>query len=425
MIEIWTNGKLTQLSFRASSSAIKIVDRFEATAIDPPDAPSGDGAKAWGQYLDDEHHSKAQWGFYGTSAGVQALADKLRVLDGSEEREDGDLIASALKQLPEEVPPSDPRFSTKAEKGDFDNIVKLAFIADGLRPDKIDVHDGADTPPIVATILDRAVGGKFWSSRQGDDEERRSKERFFPTAYVVMVLQRYQRARRHPTYRDARVWLAKRYVHDATLDSPANNALVGLALLDPREDVSARVAVIDQALRLAQSRLTRWAAEMKDVVIDRPIFYGFSLGTRTDYCFLHPEILAALYFLRRGSPKASRAFVLRVMRTLTDNVLARGGFIGQNGVMSTVDQLWAMRLITEFRQAADQPRGSAYLLPVRDQRALARTWPSRIAWASTAVLAGVSLTVLATGHLWAGIAAGLGGTLIQVAALFVVPLGDD
>lgn len=417
-MDLWTKGNVERIAARSSTAAIKIVDRLEHKAVDPPEAPD---AKAWGQYLDDEHHSRVQWGIYGTSAGIQTVALKLRTLDTNTDVGAERLVRLALKQLPEEVPTSEARFAKKQEKGDFDNIIKLAFIADALRPNRPDVPRG-ETPPLIDQILDRAVEGKFWSARPGDDEERYSKERFFPTAYVVLVLQRYEHARAHAVYREARTWLADRLRNDQQLDTPSNNALTGLALLDPHESHTARPQGIVDALALVQRRLITWGSAEREIVIDRPVFYGFSMRSRNDYGFLHPELLAALFLLRRGSPPAGRAFVLRVMRALTDNVDRRGGFVGQNGVMSTVDQLWAMRVITAFREAYDADR--LQVTPVRDQRALVQTPRSRFMAFIVIVLLAVGIVMVTADPFWPGVGAIVAGVLLAVAPILIAD-GDD
>src|SRR4051794_19685156 len=111
-MDIWTPRKLEKMAGRATTAAIRIVDRFEAAAIDPPEAPDDDEAKAWGQYLDEEHRTLDQWGFYGTSAGIQVLAMKQRGM-ATDPDEGVRLIALALKQLPQDVDTTDPRFDAK------------------------------------------------------------------------------------------------------------------------------------------------------------------------------------------------------------------------------------------------------------------------------------------------------------------------
>jgi hypothetical protein len=422
-MEIWTPGKLNEVAGRATTAAVRIVDRLEAAAIDPPEAPAPDDAKAWGQYLDDEHRTADQWGFYGTSAAVQVLALKQRAM-ATDPEADVRLIELALKQLPADPQTTDPRFDQKRTKGDFENIIKLAFIADALLPGS-DYVEADPPPPVIAEIIDRAVDGQFWSSRLPDDPDRRTKERAFPTAYVLLVLQRFRAARTSPAYNNARIWLAERVIQDELLDRPAMNALAGLALLDRNETDQARPGVVANALGRCQERVLTWARTQNNIVIDRPVFFGFSLRNRNDYAFLHPEVLAAFFLLRRGNPPTGRAFVLRVMRYLSDNIVNAGGFIGQNGVMSTVDQMWAMRLITEFRAIRDSPGGRARLLPVRDQRALLQDSRSRLLAIVAAILAAGGI-VLATSDSWkSAVGAWAVAVLMLFANVFAIPVKDD
>jgi hypothetical protein len=421
VIELWTKAKLDRIAGRASTSAIRIVDRFEEAVITPPE--SFDEAKAWGQYLDEEHRSDQQWGFYGTSAGIQTLATKQQAFGTDTDADRVRLIPLALKQLPSDATTGDERFAQKRQKGDFENIIKLAFIADALCPGIDDVTT-ADTPAIVHEIVHRAVNEQFWSSRARSDDARFMKERIFPTAYVLLVLQRYQAARSDPTYQKARVWLAERVVHDEGLDTPANNALIGLALLDQHETAGARQGVVAAALERCKTRLQAWATKQKIIVIDRPVFYGFSLGARNDYCFLHPEILASLLFLRLGNSRRTRSFVLRVMRCLTDNIIGAHGFIGQNGVMSSVDQMWAMRLISEFRAQHDGADGPRRLLPIFDQRLRLVDRRSRVFVVIALLLVGLGGIASTTSPL-AGLGAWLLAIVVFAAQALMAPGKDD
>jgi hypothetical protein len=421
-MEVWTPGKLDQIAGRASTSAIRIVERFEKTAITPTDVPGDADSKAWGQYLDDEHHSDSQWGFYGTSAGIQALMMKQRVF-GTDPERINPLIMLALKQLPADISTTDSRFEHKRSKGDFENIIKLAFIADALEPHDDDVAD--QPPPVVSTILSLAVNKEFWSSRVATDKARLNKERIFPTACILLVLQRYRAARGDSVYKDARLWLAERVVQDHALDTPANNALIGLALLDRHETKDARPHGIATALQSCEDRLLEWTDSQRTIVIDRPIFYGFSLGTRTDYSFLHPELLTALFLLRRGNPPKGRAYVLRVMKHLTDNIINHNGFVGQNGVMSSVDQMWAMRLIAEFRAVRDSDDGRQRLLPVRDQRVLLRDNRSRVVAVIVVLLVALGFALATSTSFVAGIGAWTVAVLMLLGNVFAIPVKGD
>jgi hypothetical protein len=421
MIDLWTKRRLEETSGKATTAMTRMAERFERTAIVPQGAPPD--AKAWGQYLDDEHHSDRQWGFYGTSAAINTLT--IKELDTADPRPaDDPLIKAGSAFLPTNPATTEAHFASKRAKGDFDNIIKLAFIADGLVPwmDNVPV---ADTPEVVRAILSRSVNNRFWSSRMGNDPAREHKERLFPTAYIVMVLQRYEEARRHAAYIAARKWLAER-VKDNKVDTPATNALIGLALLDPHEKPENRIGAIDSALKTCQTRLIRWGRTQKVIIIDRPVFYGFSIGDRNSYSFLNPEILAALFLLKRGNPHRGRRFVLGVINALADNTVD-GGFTGQNGVMSAVDQMWASRLLGRFLTVKDEPGGITRLLPVRDQRAFLVDTRSRIVAVVALAVAALGVVALTAenGLSMKSIGAWVAAVLLLLANPFVMPGKDD
>src|SRR5262249_12873345 len=85
------------------------------------------------------------------------------------------------------------------------------------------------------------------------------------------------------------------------------------------------------------------------VFVNRPVFEGFNVGATTDYTFLNPELLAALFLLRQDNPPRTRSFVLKTVDRVQAAVPEQRGFIGQVGMEATVDQLWAIRLLTTFR----------------------------------------------------------------------------
>jgi hypothetical protein len=421
MIDFWTKGRLEETAGKATSAMARMVERFEAKGVSPDGAPTG--AKAWGQYLDDEHHSTRQWGFYGTSAAVVTLT--IKELDTADPRPaTNPLIVAGSRCLPSDPEATDAHYADKHAKGDFDNIIKLAFIVDGIEPWDEDVKT-ADTPEVVREILARSVNDRFWSSRLRDDPAREHKERLFPTAYIVMVLQRFEEARDHTAYKEARKWLADR-VKDEKFNTPATNALIGLALLDPHERPANRIAAITDALTLCQTRLIRWGRDQRVVTIDRPVFYGFSIGDRNSYCFLNPEILATLFLLKRNNPHPGRRFVLRVVDALADNTANAGGFIGQNGVMSAVDQMWASRLLGLFLQMKDGPNGTTRLLPARDQRAFLVDTRSRIVATLALVFAALGVILLTgSGPMRNSIGAWVVAVLLLLANPFVMPGSDD
>src|SRR4051794_1392657 len=91
----WYSGRLGRLDLDATTAVTRVVDAFEKNYVDL--SPDGIG---WGQYLDSSHFSDAQWGFYGTSAGLQVAATKAR-LSGVDPSAD-DLVQRVIP-LPRDV----------------------------------------------------------------------------------------------------------------------------------------------------------------------------------------------------------------------------------------------------------------------------------------------------------------------------------
>lgn len=360
----WKSSDLQELAGRSSAAAVEIVDLVETKAIVVGDQSGG--RLAWGQYLDDAHHSTEQWGFYGTSAGIQVLAMKQQLLSWENEPRPNKSVERAQGVLPTSTAEADELLSPKRAKGDLENVLKLAFIVDALVPYRQNVVR-SETPAMVEELLALAVDGTYWCARVPDDANRALKERVFPTAYVLYVLSRFEAARDHSTFQASREWLAQTLVSDQRLIAPEYVSMIGLALQRSVVHSSVTPSLVQTALDRVRAVLLNWCARGKLAGAERPTFIGFGLGDRTDYLFLSPEILAALFFLRDGNPEKSKSFVLHTVDSIATEVLEQGGVMLGSSHMSTVDQLWAMRLLTEFRRVFDEPRGRQDLAPRLDQ----------------------------------------------------------
>lgn len=325
----WTAGRTGKLVLRINGALGTVGDKFAHRVV-----PVAGGRVAWGQYLDDHHHSDAQWGIYGTSAGIQVLAL------GSHH-----LLAQAVA-MPDDLDNADTIYDSKRERGQFDNLIKLVFIAEGINPEAATVAD-APPPAVIETIFARRKAGNFWSTRP---EAHPSKDVDFPTSVVLLALARYDAAIGDERYRAARRWLAERVLNDRLLKTPTNLALAGLALKG-RPGTAINDDRVSDAIETCRSELLERIRD-QPIVLDRPIFYGFSMGESNDYLFLHPEILTALFFLRADTVDA-RGYVLRVTRRLLDNIEREKAFMGQSEMISSVDQLWAARLLRELHSAHD------------------------------------------------------------------------
>jgi hypothetical protein len=261
------------------------------------------------------------------------------------------------------VPENDDGLKTH----DFDRVVKLSYILEGVKPDQGVVPSGSE-PPIVKHLIDlHHPGQKGWSSRDGQDSHR---DRRLSTAVVLHALRRFPGAQKDPHVIDAYDWFAKQMQIDGVQIDLA--ALGGLALVEASQSVRDS-GEVGKALEALDKKLAKWAAKQKRLSIDRPYFNGFVEHDKTtgrdstDYVFLSPEVLAARYFLKRDLPQ-TRRFVLKVVCGLVNNIGRNtanemGGFKIQETMIRTVDQAWAMDLLESFEEIRkDKPR---QLLPRR------------------------------------------------------------
>ena len=138
-------------------------------------------------------------------------------------------------------------------------------------------------------------------------------------------------------------------------------ALAGLAMNRATSEIS-DLEVIGKALDKCDKRIESWVAAQKRLAIDRPFFNGFSQGQTTDYIFLPPELLAAIFLVDRGDPPKARRFVLRVISDLNDNVVPKSnggsgiqsrikrGYCVQGDMVRTADQMWVVELLKRFQR---------------------------------------------------------------------------
>jgi hypothetical protein len=206
--KVWTAARVDNLAGETLTTLTKLGQAFERRQVQV-----GDDVVAWGQYLDANHFSASQWGFYGTSAALQTLAVRARARGEAPSRES--LIARALL-LPQDREPDDGLFAEKAEKQDFENVIKLAFVADALHLDHEESVPDDATPPLVDDLIDLAVSGERWSTRLPGDPDRESKDQDFATALIVSVLRRYERFRDTTLWVRSRTWLANRVLQDGS-----------------------------------------------------------------------------------------------------------------------------------------------------------------------------------------------------------------
>ena len=328
------------------------------------------GRYAWGQFLDDFHHQPGQWGRFGTSAAVQVLAIGHRW-----EQNDGPVMArDPLDKLAEILPKDAPATVEELERAyerddpdprknqDFRDPLKIAFVIEALDPDADRVDE---TPPIVEHLMGLSRDGDLWNTSSHRDVDRTALDRLLATAYVLYALRRYRSAHTHDRVIGSWAALAKAYNTDGGKVGEDLGALSCLALTE-LENATLNEMSPPQKETVVHTReavfadLESWARDYREPVITRPYFNCYSRDDDHDYIFLSPELVTALLCLRRGSPKSTRGFVLRVVAGITANVGASEmrenerrdprGFRIQRSMEGTVDQMWAMRVLWAFHQ---------------------------------------------------------------------------
>lgn len=349
---IWTSGRIEQIAGKDTPTSMYAIEkRVQRKAVNVA------GATGWGQFVDDRNWTDGQWGLLGISGAVQVLGRQARIAGQAVPAE----VLAAAPLLPTDSTQLDPRLQAKADKGDFDNIYRLAIVAEALVPERDDVPAGHE-PPLVAHIESLATNGNSWHPRSAIPAAPAGQGDAVTTAFVLHALRRYEDPRgRFTAHRE---WLAEQVLGDRRLwRRPDYLALIGLALLEglrsPRTEHR-----LDEALTKCREELLGWIDRERGLVVDRPIFHPYNLGTTTDYLILNPEVMTALFFARHAAPPArSRRFILDVSRAVADNVAANDGFEGQIGAMTTMDQEWAMRLLTQLRSVWDDSGRRRMLRP--------------------------------------------------------------
>ena len=229
------------------------------------------------------------------------------------------------------------------------------------------------------------------------------------TAWTLVCLRRFE----DPIgteFEPHRRWLAARVLDSSEVKERIHYAaLVGIALTPPQlpPHESKR---IEEARVACDRQIRDWRRQRRGPVeVSRPVFEGFNLGRATDYTFLNPEVLASLYLMRRGNPKPTRRFVLKVIGEIQANVPDQRGFVGQIGMEATVDQVWAAQALHQFR-AIQQDAGRRKTL--RPPLAPTRRWTAIMLLSGAVALGALVLSITDS-----ALAAFIAGAAVTIAAL--------
>jgi hypothetical protein len=356
----WRKSRIDRLDGQAAQCRRPVRRRVKEQKVDVIVGGSKPGI-AWGQFLDPDHHSGTHWGRFGTTAAVQVLAMDLHWERNESFRKEvanvhplmylapDVLLTNNLgKDLPRELKPDD-----------LEDPMKVAFLVDAYNPDECEEVSNEKPPEIAERLLQMAVDSDGWSTRPEGDDDRNEKDRLLITAYALWALRRLPKAQLDARIDGAATWLANELIEGRLSLGQDILALGGLALAHSHPEVRARIPV-ENAISSCLAELRKWARGMREPTVGRPYFNCYSRGAGNDYIFLSPELLAALLFLTADKQRDSRAFVLRVVDSVAENIVPAGmppelrerphGFSIQRGMEGTVDQMWAMRLLRTFHK---------------------------------------------------------------------------
>lgn len=322
----------------------------------------------WGQWLDEAHRIKGQWGRYGTSAGVQALALTYEALDGPRWHEvSGELALATDRLFPPEIPEIPDvdlrRHEPHADDPDpwkdrdFVQPMKVAFCVDALSPDCVKTVPG-EVPVLVRHLIALRLDHQAcWTTRKREDPVQHRTDRLPLTALVLYALRRFPQVHSEPRVTQAYEWLAGEMGDTPGVDV---HALCGLALLGLNGALRDR-RTVSRALHDCDATLVEWIREHNTPIVERPWFNAYvDDADNVDYMFLSPEIVVSLYFLERGLTPETQPYVYNVVTALTRNINGLPGENTPRGLRvqasqeGTVDQLWAVRLFAAFKAHADE-----------------------------------------------------------------------
>jgi hypothetical protein len=265
--------------------------------------------------------------------------------------------------LPSDVPPA----GQGPKRDDFNDPLKLAFMIDALYLDEIDQRLPRENPPLVKHLLSLTLPTKEGWSTRGTDDPRR-QDRLLVTAFALRTLRRFPEALNAEEIVNAWDWLATQLRRRTSLLGADVLAMGCLALRCCPQ--SRQSKIVTESFELVRQELVDRHGGERCPAIDRPYFNPYSRGEVNDYLFLSPELLTALFFLEEDDrPTDVRAFSLEVVHRVVEQIHTENrdssnpeGFRVQRGMLGTVDQMWAIRVLFAFHRA--HRRNAAKLRPV-------------------------------------------------------------
>ncbi|WP_395652826.1 hypothetical protein [Phycicoccus elongatus] len=298
--------------------------------------------RCWGQHFD---WSLTQHGIYGTSAGVQCLAMAGRSEDSPLMRE-ADRVLCSLE---------DPAGQFQASN-DHLNTYKLVFYVEGIEPTRPAItHQTLAAQRLVSAALS---SGGWPDSRHATDDTPDATA--LATSSALWALRRFELFHGSDTCEAALRYVVSRHAGFALGKSLSGPTFMGYMLIClnsyARTLAADRVEGYAEARQALERRLTRWAKHRRRDDYFEQFRYDFvelpSTGASrdSDYIALMPDCLVALAFLEAPARLNAqrRRFVTHVLDALTDAVRDQSFRPRNVDRRSTVDHLWAQRVLHAF-----------------------------------------------------------------------------
>ncbi len=321
---------LKRLAQLATSSQQAIEQQLATTHRS---APPG---RAWGQFLDAAPNEN-QIGIYGTTAGI-------RILSRSDSSGYVDLVNKALTTLP----------GIGLQTGIFDpadlNLTyKASAILAAAQPgqQKFTATEPVETMLLAACIDGHGWGHHFWP---GDPD---LIPRILPTSHALIALARSNSFINSALAVTVLEWLMTELRN--TISAPAYEQAFGLIALQLHEGRAKGIVRFEDTIRTVTHRLENWARNRSTVFVsyDEHLHYWVPESTKghNHYGFYPPDIIVTWALLMCGNPKATRSYVLRVIKAACDEVTTRRQFRSEATHRSgATDALWVHEMLIAFKE---------------------------------------------------------------------------
>jgi hypothetical protein len=241
--------------------------------------------------------------------------------------------------------------ATIYDRTDFGITFKLASVLAADEPGKAEFEN---MEPAEDALRRSVIDAHGWGHYHYGEASRDTAPRFLPTVAAMLSLHRSRDLKSSDQADSVLRWICERLLDDAEL-LPAEAAIASLVLTE-YESTGARVAKYREARETATTRLSRWVRGRRQAIGEMTSYHYTvceSGGERNHYVFYPTDVVVALALLRAGNPSGVREYTLDVVQYVCGHVERHGGLPARaTNRIATVDQMWALRLLSCFEQVA-------------------------------------------------------------------------